>query len=170
MYFTLCNCIDVKNTLTKIKKKNCSNIFCLWALECTSFTLLIAQRVDKFYLNESYMKWYSKKSEINKAAVYCENCILVIAYLMMPETYSEPYQRSKMECFAKIVNVKKTINYFRKTLNSRCFTGFWICFWVFKSIFYLFLLFQNGVPWWKRGWPVTTHQAFSSLAKHDNHV
>ena len=32
----------------------------------------------------------------------------------MPEVYSEPYQRSKMDCFAKIVKVKMLIITFAK--------------------------------------------------------
>ena len=32
----------------------------------------------------------------------------------MPETYSEPYQKSKMECLAKIVNAKKLLTVFAK--------------------------------------------------------
>ena len=30
----------------------------------------------------------------------------------MQEAYSEPYKRSKMECFAKIVNAKKLLTIF----------------------------------------------------------
>ena len=37
---------------------------------------------------------------------------MVIAYKMMLEMYSEPYQRSKMEHFAKIVNAKNLLNIF----------------------------------------------------------
>ena len=42
----------------------------------------------------------------------------------MSEAYSELYQRSKMGCFAKIVNAKKAVNYFHKTLHLKCLTGF----------------------------------------------
>ena len=35
----------------------------------------------------------------------------------MSEEYSEPCQRSKMECFLKLVNAKKLLTYFAK-----CFT------------------------------------------------
>ena len=41
----------------------------------------------------------------------------------MLEVYSEPYQKSKMECFAKIV-CKKAVNYFHKMLHLRYFRGF----------------------------------------------
>ena len=34
---------------------------------------------------------------------------------MMPETHSEPYQRSKMECVAKIVNAKNMLPIFAKS-------------------------------------------------------
>ena len=44
------------------------------------------------------------------------------------EAYSEAYQASKMECFAKIERLK-AVNYFRKTLHLRCLTGFWIRLW-----------------------------------------
>ena len=30
----------------------------------------------------------------------------IIAYKIMSEVYSEPYQKSKMECFAKMVHKK----------------------------------------------------------------
>ena len=33
---------------------------------------------------------------------------------MIPETYSEPYQRSQMECIAKIVNTKNLVTIFAK--------------------------------------------------------
>ena len=32
----------------------------------------------------------------------------------MPEAYSEPYRRSKVECFAKTVNAKKLKSIFAK--------------------------------------------------------
>ena len=32
----------------------------------------------------------------------------------MPEAYAEPYQRYKMQCFAKIVNTKKLLTMFAK--------------------------------------------------------
>ena len=38
---------------------------------------------------------------------------------MLPEAYLEPYQRSKMECFARIVYAEKL-----KTLQLRYLTGF----------------------------------------------
>ena len=46
--------------------------------------------------------------------VHCESCNIVIAYIIMPEAYSEPYHRSKMECFAKIVKTKNLITIFKK--------------------------------------------------------
>ena len=46
--------------------------------------------------------------------VHCESCNIVIAYIIMPEAYSEPYNRSKMECFAKIVKTKNLITIFKK--------------------------------------------------------
>ena len=51
--------------------------------------------------------------------------------------YSEPNQKSKMECFAKKILHQKAVNYFW------CMAGFWICFW----IRYLFLLHQACVKW-----------------------
>ena len=47
----------------------------------------------------------SKQSEIKEAAV--KKVFVVIAYMKMPKAYIEPYQRSIMECFPKIVNAKK---------------------------------------------------------------
>ena len=53
----------------------------------------------------------SKQSEVIEAALkitfYWENCNIVIAYIMMPEAYSEPYQRYEMECFEKKLTPKK---------------------------------------------------------------
>ena len=44
----------------------------------------------------------SKQSKINETVVkiilYCENCNLVIVYIMTLEAYSEHYQIYKMEC------------------------------------------------------------------------
>ena len=40
----------------------------------------------------------------------------------MPQACPEPYQRSKMGCFAKIVNAKKLLTTFAK--RSRCLTEF----------------------------------------------
>ena len=47
----------------------------------------------------------------------------IIFMCLKPEAYSEPCQTYKMECFAKINDVK---GYFRKIFNLRCLTGFWI--------------------------------------------
>ena len=48
----------------------------------------------------------SKQSKINKAMVktmfYCKNCNIIVAYTM-PDAYLQPYEKSKMECFAKII-------------------------------------------------------------------
>ena len=51
---------------------------------------------------------------------------MVIAYILMLVTHPGPYQRSKMESFAKIVDSKKLLTIFAK--HSRCFTGFSIRF------------------------------------------
>ena len=45
-----------------------------------------------------------------------------VLYRKALEAYSEPYQASKMECFAKIERLK-AVNYFRKTLHLRCWQG-----------------------------------------------
>ena len=50
----------------------------------------------------------------------------------MPVAHPGPYQRPKMESFAKSVDSKKLLIIFAK--RSRCFTGFWIRFWMLKSI------------------------------------
>ena len=47
-------------------------------------------------------------------------------HIWNPETYSEPSQKFKMECFAKIVSY----NYFSKTIYLRFLTGFWIHLWI----------------------------------------
>ena len=53
----------------------------------------------------------SKKSEIkwsnNKDNIYCQNCKIVIAYIMLSEVYLEPYQISMIECFASTVYDEK---------------------------------------------------------------
>ena len=92
----------------------------------------------------------SKKREIKwssgKDNIYCETCNTAIAFIMLPEAYLEPYQRSKMECFARIVYAEKL-----KTLHLRYLTGFWIRFSMVKSILlHLFLILQTRVPWLKR--------------------
>ena len=46
---------------------------------------------------------------------------------MMPEEHSKPYQRSKI--------CQKAVSYFCKTLYLKCLTGFWMRFWMLKSIF-----------------------------------
>ena len=43
---------------------------------------------------------------------------LSYAHIIMQETYSESYQRSKMECFAKIVNAKKLLANLKKLFVS----------------------------------------------------
>ena len=61
----------------------------------------------------------SKQSKINETAakiIFTENYNVVIAYIMMPVAYSEPYQRFKMECFAKMVKAKKFLTIFTNTL------------------------------------------------------
>ena len=86
---------------------------------------------------QSKFKWSSGNDNI-----YCENGNVVIAYLMFPEVHSEPYQRSKMDYFAGMVNT-----YFQKTLHVRCLTGFWIRFWKPKSMFLnIFSLLQTCTP------------------------
>ena len=45
----------------------------------------------------------------------------------------EPCQTSKMERFVKIVS-NFAVNYFRKTLHVRCFTGFCMHFWHFGGL------------------------------------
>ena len=86
----------------------------------------------------------SKKREIKwssgKDNIYCETCNIAIAFIMLPEAYLEPYQRSKMECFARIVYAEKL-----KTLHLRYLTGFWIRFSMVKSIL-LHLFFYTSNP------------------------
>ena len=44
-----------------------------------------------------------------------------ITFIIVPiEAYLEPYQKSKMESFSRIVNGYKTLKYFCKTLHLRC--------------------------------------------------
>ena len=50
----------------------------------------------------------ANKKNSCKDKINCENCNIVIAYLM-PVVYSVPYQKSKMKSFAKIVNSKKLL-------------------------------------------------------------
>ena len=42
----------------------------------------------------------------------------------MPEAYTEPHQKFKMKCFAKLVDAKEAVNCFGKTVNLRWFIGF----------------------------------------------
>ena len=53
--------------------------------------------------------WSSGKDNIN-----CGNCNIVIAYVMLPEVYSEPYEISKMVWFARIISGKKPFTIFAK--------------------------------------------------------
>ena len=75
----------------------------------------------------------SKQSKINETAVkiiFTENYNVVTAYIMRPVAYSEPYQRFKMECFAKMVKAKKLLTIFANTLLDAeiyFFTYFWYC-------------------------------------------
>ena len=81
-----------------------------------------------------------KKMKSMKDNIYCENCNIVIAYTVLPKVYSEPYQRSKMECFVRIVS-----------LHLRCLARFWIRFWMLKSFFFAYvLLLHTRAPWFKR--------------------
>ena len=67
-----------------------------------------------------------RRDEINEVAInnntHCENFNIVIAYIMQA-AYSEPYQRSKMECFTKIFNDIKAVDYFRKKFHLRTLQG-----------------------------------------------
>ena len=56
--------------------------------------------------------------------------------LSNPETYPDPYQKSKMECFAKIVN------FFSLTPQVRCLTEFWIRICIFFKLRMLIRLIQ----------------------------
>ena len=40
-----------------------------------------------------------------------------------------PYQASKIECFCVNSQCLKVVNWIHKTLQLRCFQGFWICLW-----------------------------------------
>ena len=53
-------------------------------------------------------------------------------------------------------------------LHLRYLTGFLMCFWMLKSIFFnLVLIFKICAPWCKRRYTVTTNQTFSSLSSLD---
>ena len=123
-------------------------------LHFEKWELILMNPIWKVDSKQSKFKWSSGNDNI-----YCENGNVVIAYLMFPEVYSEPYQRSKMDHFAGIVNT-----YFQKTLHVRYLTGFWIRFWKPKSLFLnIFLLLQTCTPLFKnRCAVVTAHQAFLS--------
>ena len=61
----------------------------------------------------------SKQREIKqwssgKGNICCENCKIATAYLQWCQLCSEPYQRSKMECLAKVVHAKKLVIIFAK--------------------------------------------------------
>lgn len=49
----------------------------------------------------------TKQSEVKRKTgkdnIYCEDPNIVKAYIMMQVAHSEPYQRSKIECFGKMV-------------------------------------------------------------------
>ena len=53
---------------------------------------------------------------------------------MIPEAYSESYQKSKMECFEKLVNVKKLLTVFAKRFILM-FYRILIRFWMLEPIF-----------------------------------
>ena len=50
--------------------------------------------------------------------------------VLLPETYSEPCQKSKMKLFVKVVKSFQTLTFFHKKLHPRCLTGFWIHIWL----------------------------------------
>ena len=60
----------------------------------------------------------------------------------MQAAYSEPYQRSKMECFTKIFNIK-AVDYFRKKFHLRTLHGSEYASECSNLLFHLFLIFQN---------------------------
>ena len=107
-----------------------------------------------------------RRDEINKWSshkhnTHCENFNIVIAYIIMQAAYSEPYQRSKMECFTKIFNIK-AVDYFRKKFHLRTLHGSEYASECSNLLFHLFLIFQNYTTWSKRRCAVNTQQAFSS--------
>ena len=65
-----------------------------------------------FYETLTVNKWSSGKDN-----TFCENYKIVTTYVMMLVVYSGSNQRSKMECFAKILDVQKLF-------HLRYLTGF----------------------------------------------
>ena len=102
-------------------------------------------------------KWSSGKDNI-----YCKTYNIVIAYIMMSVAYSEPYERSRMECFAKIIISKKQLTIFAKRPILDVLQGSEYASGCLNLFFHLFLIFQNHIPRYKRMCAVTTHQAVSS--------
>ena len=69
---------------------------------------------------------------------------------MMPVIYSEPYQRSKMEYFAKIVQAENLL-----IISAKCSI---LVIWPDSeypsecwNLFFLPMLFQNCAPWYEKG-------------------
>ena len=94
------------------------------------------------------------KSDVGFCFIFNVGC--VIAYIILPEVYSELYQRTKIECFTRIVNPKKpTLMMFDRILNTLLYAEIY-----FFTYFYYFKLAHLDS---KEGrCVVTTYQAFSS--------
>lgn len=73
---------------------------------------------EKSEINGSYPKVWQQRKQNKRSSekdnICSENCSIIITYTIMPEAYAEPYQRYKMQCFAKIVNTKKPLTMFAK--------------------------------------------------------
>ena len=74
----------------------------------------------------------------------------------MPEAYSEPFPKSKMECLAKIVNVKTFLLIFAKCSILVVWQGSKWASWCWN-------LYYSAISCIFSYLPCTTHQPFSSL-------
>ena len=80
---------------------------------------------------ENGIKWRKKKQKLsNLRKIYSKkysstNAFDLVNVLKRADEYLEPCQISNIECSSKIVNN----NYFRKMLDLKCLTWFWIRLW-----------------------------------------
>ena len=89
----------------------------------------------------------------------------------LKETFSEPYQITKIKRFAKIANGWKESKLFLQNLNLRCLTEFWTHLWLtryfFKLSFKILLIFLSLVDQAKATFQNLKKNVFLFRVRHD---